>query len=251
MPTVRDLRAAAWKRMKEGGLLPLLAGFSLAMLLGSLVTHLLTLSFISYGWVTVDQIEESQKTLELLRNSSLEPTPEQIGALMPVMRWTGVLSLVFATLNFGILSFGRAVLTISVMRGGAKAFFILSGFRGPMLLRTAALGILRFLLVGLGLFLFVLPGILAFYSCRMAYLLLADNPSWSPVRALRESRRLMYGHRWRLFCLDAVFLLWIPLVLLGGELAAILILVWIFFVVPYFATATAAFYEDLLDRAGR
>ena len=54
----------------------------------------------------------------------------------------------------------------------------------------------------------------------------------------------MHGHRWRLFCLDLSFLGWFMLVFATCGLAGI-------FVIPYHATATAAFYEDLLDRTER
>ena len=59
-----------------------------------------------------------------------------------------------------------------------------------------------------------------------------------------ESKKLMNGHRLRLFCLDASFFVWFLLVGVTFGLAGI-------FVVPYYATANAAFYEDLLDRTDR
>ena len=77
----------------------------------------------------------------------------------------------------------------------------------------------------------------------MAFLLLADHPDWSPWRAIQESKRLMRGHRWRLACLDASFIGWFLLVVVTFGFAGL-------FVTPYFATANAAFYEDLLDRTG-
>ena len=106
------------------------------------------------------------------------------------------------------------------------------------------LGVLRMLIVAVVSLLLVLPGIFAAYSYRMVFCLLADNPDWSPARALRESRRLMHGHRWRLACLDLSFVGWFVLTGLTAGLAGI-------FVLPYFAMANAAFYEDLLDRSGR
>jgi len=54
-------------------------------------------------------------------------------------------------------------------------------------------------------------------------------------------KKLMYGHRWRLACLDCSFIGWFLLVVATWGLAGI-------FVMPYFAAANAAFYEDLLDR---
>ena len=100
------------------------------------------------------------------------------------------------------------------------------------------------LYVSLWSLLLVVPGIRAAYSYRMAFYLLADHPDWAPGQAIAESKRLMHGHRWRLFCLDVSFLGWFLLVGVTRGLAGI-------FVMPYFATANAAFYEDLLDRDGR
>ena len=157
--------------------------------------------------------------------------------------WYVVAAILVYILCDGIFAFGCAVIAISAMRGGATAFQALSGFNFPLLWRTALLGLLNALLVLLGTLLFIAPGIMAHYSYRMAFMLLADNPDWSPWRALRESRRLMYGHRLRLAALDASFTGWLML-LLVTNLAGL-------FVLPYFATANAAFYEDLLDQTGR
>ena len=250
MPTAREIRAAAWRRMKEGGLLPLVAGFALAMLLAYLANNVVNWYCLSRGWITkisvLDFIEENG----FLTDYAAELTPEQekvLGSTMIPLTSPTCRVFVFlinAIWEHGILAFGCAVLAVSAMRDGAKAFLVLSGFRLPMLLRTASLGILRILAVALGFLLFILPGVLAAYSYRMAFMLLADNPDWSPVRALRESRQLMHGHRWRLFCLDASFFGWFLLVGATFGLAGI-------FVMPYFATANAAFYEELLDRSGR
>ena len=250
MPTAGEMRAAAWRRMKEGELLPLVAGFALVMLLVYLADNVLNWYCLSRGWITkisvLDLLEESK----FLTQYATELTPEQekvLGSTMiPLMSPTcrACVFLVNAIWENGILAFGCAVLAVSAMRGGAKAFLVLSGFRLPMLLRTVSLGILRIVVVALGLLLFVLPGILAAYSFRMAFMLLADNPDWTPWRAIQESKKLMHGHRWRLFCLDASFFGWFLLVGVTFGLAGI-------FVTPYFAAANAAFYEDLLDRVGR
>ena len=291
MPTARDIRAAAWRRFKSGELLPVLAGFALVMLLRSLVELFFFRFGQSQGWLEmiplpqflaqhgvdlglleselgrlgsgVFQLEAEIRQLgpELSQLAAefhqLGTEMNQLGGQM-VADMHGILgaasiprinlgyltaALVADTLFEGIVEFGCCVLAISAVRGGAAAFQALSGFRFPMLLRTAALGLLCTLLVLLGTLLFVVPGFMAYYSYRMAFMLLADNPEWSPWRALQESRKLMYGHRMRLFALDASFTGWFML-LLVTNLAGL-------FVLPYFATANAAFYEDLLDRSGR
>ena len=250
VPRAGEIRAAAWKRMKEGGLLPLVAGFALVMLLAYLADNVVNWLCLSRGWITKISVLDFLEESEFLTRYATELTPEQekmLGSTMiPLMSPTCrvFVFIINAIWENGILAFGCAVLAVSAMRGGAKAFLVLSGFRLPMLLRTASLGILRIAVVALGFLLFILPGVLAAYSYRMAFMLLADNPDWSPVRALRESRQLMHGHRWRLFCLDISFFGWFLLVGVTFGLGGI-------FVMPYFATANAAFYEDLLDRAGR
>jgi len=241
MLTAFEMRAAAWRKMKEGALLPLLAGFALLFLLGSLFDAAVNLFGKWQGWITAVPILDVVDQLGI----TLEPDQEKALAAVTISQATPAYqaaTLVVNALWEGVLAFGGSVIAIAAMRGGATAFQALSGFRWPF--RTAGLGFLRMLLVFLWSLLLVVPGIRAAYSYRMAFYLLADHPDWAPGQAIAESKRLMHGHRWRLFCLDVSFLGWFLLVGVTRGLAGI-------FVMPYFATANAAFYEDLLDRDGR
>ena len=241
MPISSEIRAAAWRKMKEGGFLPIIAGFALVFMLGTIVDVAVQKFGLWQGFIVNVPLLDILDKIGVV----LEPEHEQVlGALtIPQIDPTyGVAVFVAKTLWEGILAFGCAVIAVSVMRGGATAFQVLSGFRWPF--RTALLGFLRALLVFLWSLLLVIPGICASYSYRMAFYLLADNPDWSPWRAIQESKKLMYGHRWRLACLDCSFIGWFLLVGITWGLAGI-------FVMPYFAAANAAFYEDLLDRTGR
>jgi len=235
------MRAAAWRKMKEGGLLPVLAGFALVFMLGSLADVAIRQIGVRQGWVTSIPVTDFCEQLGIV----LEPAHEQALASLTIPQMTPVYQLSAVVANSlwsGILTFGCAVIAIAVMRGGATAFQVFSGFRWPF--RTASLGLLRAVLTALWTLLLIVPGICASYSYRMSFYLLADHPDWSPWRAISESKRLMYGHRWRLACMDASFIGWFLLVGVTWGLAGI-------FVTPYFATANAAFYEDLLDRTGR
>ncbi len=238
MPTAYEIRASAWRRMKDGGLLPALAGFALIFMLATAMDMLMQRVGLARGLIA------EIPALELLQSIGIVVAPELERSLaeevfpMPTTEFM-VFSLVAMTLWNGIMSFGKAVLAIAVMRGGATAYQALSGFRWPF--RTMGLGLLRTLIVLLLMPLLVVPCVLAWYSYRMAFFLMADHPDWSPVRALVESRRIMCGHRWRLACLDFSFFGWFLLVGVTMGLAGI-------FVVPYYVTANAAFYEDLLDR---
>jgi hypothetical protein len=240
MPKACEMRAVAWRRMKEGGFWPILAGFALVFLLGALADTAIRRFGAWQGWIW------NMPVLDFLDQLGIayEPEMEQLlaTATIPYVEpGYRIAAAVAHAMWEGILAFGGAVLAIAVMRGGATAFQAFSGFRWPI--RTAALGFLRALLVFLWSLLLLVPGVIASYSYRMAFLLLADHPDWSPWRAIQESKRMMRGHRWRLACLDASFIGWFLLVAVTFGLAGL-------FVTPYFATANAAFYEDLLDRTG-
>jgi uncharacterized membrane protein len=62
--------------------------------------------------------------------------------------------------------------------------------------------------VNLGLFLLVFPGLWAMCAFSQAQLLLLDNPDRSALWCLRESNRLMRGHKWSYFLLRLSFLGW-------------------------------------------
>ena len=102
--------------------------------------------------------------------------------------------------------------------------------------------LLRSLFVALWSLLLIVPGIVAFYSYRLAFFLKADHPEWSAWKVLAESKRMMYRSKLRLAYLDATFIGWWLLVMVTFGIAA-------FFVTPYMGVTYAAFYEDLLDRA--
>ena len=76
------------------------------------------------------------------------------------------------------------------------------------------------------------------YAYSMAHMIMADAPDVGAIEALRLSRQMMQGNKWRLFCLDFSFIGWI---LLGSLTCGILY----FMVYPYMYAARAAFYESI------
>ena len=79
------------------------------------------------------------------------------------------------------------------------------------------------------------------YMYTFAPMIMAEYPSVGPIEAMRNSRHLMKGHKWKLFCLEWSFFGWI---LLG----AITFGVGIIFVLPYIHTARALYYHDISGR---
>lgn len=109
-----------------------------------------------------------------------------------------------------------------------------------------ALG-LRFwqlLLILLWTLLFVFPGIIAAYRYSMAPYIMADNPDISIRDAVRQSKQMMHGNKWRLFCLHFSFAGWILLGILTLGIGYV-------FLAPYINAASAAFYLEVSGQSYR
>lgn len=86
--------------------------------------------------------------------------------------------------------------------------------------------------------LFLVPGIVKSYSYSMAFYIMQDDPAKDWKTCIDESRAMMKGHKWQLFCLDLSFVGWYIL----GTLCCCF---GILFVYPYYQTARANFYMAL------
>lgn len=86
--------------------------------------------------------------------------------------------------------------------------------------------------------LLIIPGIIASLSYAMTPYLLAEHPELTAGEAIRRSKELMEGNRWRLFCLGFSFIGWAFLCVVTFGLGSL----WL---TPYAEAAYAAFYRDL------
>lgn len=66
----------------------------------------------------------------------------------------------------------------------------------------------RTLYVSLWSILFVIPGLIARFSYYMTPFILCENPDMTARQAIKASKELMKGNKWRLFCLQFSFLGW-------------------------------------------
>ncbi len=89
--------------------------------------------------------------------------------------------------------------------------------------------------------LFIIPGIIASLSYAMVPFILSENPDMAPMDALRLSREMMHGNKWRLFCLNFSFIGWRLLCILTCGVGFA-------FLNPYIAQAHASFYRELSPR---
>lgn len=87
----------------------------------------------------------------------------------------------------------------------------------------------------LWMLLFVFPGIIAAYRYSMAPYLMAQNPNIGVMEALRQSKQLMRGNKFKLFCLHLSFIGWFLLCALTLGIG----LLWLN---PYRCASEASFY---------
>ena len=77
----------------------------------------------------------------------------------------------------------------------------------------------------------------------MTPFVLLDHPEMGAVEAIDESRRLMDGNKWRLFCFGLSFIGWWLLAILTLGLLA-------FWLVPYQNISFGAFYRSVVAEKG-
>ena len=99
----------------------------------------------------------------------------------------------------------------------------------------------RGMMVMLWSILFVIPGYIAMYRYAMTPYILAENEDLSVMEAITESKRIMMGNKWRLFCLDVSFLGWyiVGILTLG---------IGFFWITPYVEASRAAFYREITEQ---
>ncbi|NMM63849.1 DUF975 family protein [Clostridium sp. P21] len=100
------------------------------------------------------------------------------------------------------------------------------------------LELIKSLFIILWTLLLIIPGIVAWFKYSMAYYIIIDNPDLSVIDAINLSTEMMDGHKARLFHLVLSFIGWFLL----GILTLGIGFIWI---LPYYETAQANFYEEL------
>ena len=138
----------------------------------------------------------------------------------------------------GICLYGMAHVFLSVTRGKRDTYEL-----RDMTVGFDNLGDLLILSLIKNIFLFLwmfipIVGIVKYYAYSMTYYVKYDHPEYDWRTAITESRRMMDGHKWELFCLQFSFIGW----MIVGALCLGVGTLW---VMPYMRVAEANFYDDL------
>ncbi len=105
-----------------------------------------------------------------------------------------------------------------------------------------AVGFMRNLVVGLWTLLLIVPGIVKNYAYSQVEYIIHDNPNLSPSEARKMSDIMTKGYKSDLFVLDLSFILWFWLMGMTLFIAGI-------YVMPYYHTTKAMYYENLKKHA--
>ena len=115
-------------------------------------------------------------------------------------------------------------------------------FHGFSIFGTAlAAYLLMTLFILLWMLLLIIPGIIASLAYSQTFYLLALNPGMSAMDAIRQSKQMMEGNKWKLFCLHMRFVGWSLLCILTLFIG----LIWL---MPYMGVTFARFHYDLYPR---
>jgi len=137
----------------------------------------------------------------------------------------------------GPMIVGLFIFVLALSRGrDAQLSQIFWGFRrfGVCLGAYLLFGIL----ILLWTLLLIIPGIIALFSYSQTFMVLADNDSIGPIDALKKSKQIMKGHKWKFFCLWMRFIGWFLLCILTLGIGFL----WL---IPYMLTSCARFYDDI------
>ncbi len=206
------LSAQGWRIFWSTALL-----WAVLMLLAFWVTALFNVADIQ-TWDTF-----SQARLAAERQGMTVIPPNFQARLMYTL---GTLFEKFVSLTLGgMMAFGMAKLMLASVEGsqGSKVAAAFSGFGHPF--GCCWLRLMSGVLILFWTLLFVIPGIIAWYRYRQAWYLKMEHPGWGAMQCLRESGRMMKGHKWQAFCLDCAYwkeLLAPALLILAGETMLIL-----------------------------
>ncbi|HDP35057.1 MAG TPA: DUF975 family protein [Candidatus Hydrogenedentes bacterium] len=137
----------------------------------------------------------------------------------------------------GALTIGLSTFFLALARGQkAEVSQLFSGFDRFLVGLCAYL--LQALFVILWALLLIIPGIIASLSYAMTFFIIAENRDIGPLEAITKSKEMMYGNKWKFFCLGLRFIGWSLLCVVTLGIAAL----WVF---PYMMVAFAKFYDDL------
>ncbi|MDO4554777.1 MAG: DUF975 family protein [Lachnospiraceae bacterium] len=230
MSVANDFR----KKARDG----LSGRWATAVITGLVASILGGSSFSGQAANMAERTSDSSTFTELFSSISPVILAVVMGILSMALVWSILILIIGGAVKLGYAEFNLNVVDQREVHFG-DLFGGFSRFGQAFLLQ-----LLVTIFVSLWTLLFIIPGIIAAYRYSMAFFILAEHPEMSAMDALRESKQMMAGNKWRLFCLQFSFIGWMIL----GVITCGIGLLW---VNPYLNAAVAAFYRDISYNDGQ
>lgn len=191
-------------------------------------------SGISYGGSS--SVDISKEEVSMLQNMNPEERDVFLSILITVFGIAFVIGIVLFLIG-SIVELGYNHFNLNLIDGEEVSIGqVVSYF--PHWKKAISVCFLRWLYTFLWSLLFIIPGIIASYSYTMATYIMAENPDISAREALRWSKDIMQGNKWRLFCLSFSFIGWAFLCIFTLGIGYL----WL---MPYEKAAVTDFYREI------
>jgi len=140
------------------------------------------------------------------------------------------------------LEFGFMLCFLRMMRGEDSSEMVGDQFKVfNQYGRYLGGSLLVFLYTFLWSLLLIVPGIIKSYAYSMTPYVMNDHPEMDSDECIHESRMMMQGYKWKLFCMDLSFIGWALLCILTLGIGFL----WL---QPYIENSHAKFYDELKAR---
>lgn len=225
---IKDFKKQALSSLRGNWIISVIACF-LAVLLGGVEGFSTSFSVN----VNIPLLPDMENDVEQA-SSFAESIPDEFWTVYFIVLGVAFLiSIVFFIIGSAI-SVGYARFHLDMAKGDKPKLRTLFSHFGQTGTAVAA-RILVFIRIFIGTIFFIVPGIIAAYQYVLVMQVIADNPGISAREALRESKRLMKGNKWKYFCLNFSFIGWSFLAALTGGIGYYLL-------IPYMQASFAEFY---------
>ena len=141
----------------------------------------------------------------------------------------------------GAMSVGNAAVYLSFLREGKSPFTRLFDGFSQCFVASVIASLIVGIAVGVGLALLIIPGIILSLMFSQTFYILRDHPDMDGLSAVKASMDMMKGHKMELFKLELSFIPWF--------IACVLVLP-LFYVIPYYTATITAYYENLKQESG-
>ena len=114
-----------------------------------------------------------------------------------------------AIIIMGPFSYGLCLAFLNRARGSESMELedVFKGFTKDFT-NTLLIGLMTQIFTFLWSLLFIIPGIVKAFAYSMAYYIKIDHPDYDWNACIKESMRIMRGHKWELFVLELSFIGW-------------------------------------------